>query len=173
MLNRPSRWIVIAVAALSLLLPASVAAQDASGTPTANPVVVRTVLSQGEPAAAPGRVLQLVQFTISAHLKLPVHTHPGMQTAWLESGMLQYTVVAGGPVPVVRASATPGTPGRMETLSAGQTATFHPGDSWTEPEGMVHFAENTGDVTVVILVASLLTEGAPPATVINAATPTS
>lgn len=156
-----------ALAALMWALPLALA-QDA--TPAATPAVVREVLSQGEPATAPGQILQLVKFIIPAHMRLPVHTHPGMQTAWLQSGELQYTVVSGGPVSIIRAGAE-GTPGPPETLSAGQTTTFRPGDSWTEPAGMVHFAENTGDAPVVILVASLLTEGAPPASVVTIATP--
>ena len=38
---------------------------------------------------------------------------------------------------------------------------------------MVHFAENASDEPVVILVASLLVEGAPAATIVDEATPTS
>lgn len=152
---------------------AGVAAQSGEATPATTPAVARIVLSQGEPSSAPGQVLQLVRFVIAPHAKLPVHTHPGMQTAWLESGELTYTVVEGGPVTVNRAGAGNGTPGPVETLSAGQTTVFHPGDSWAEPQGMVHFGENAGDVTVVILVASLFPDGAPASTLVQIATPTS
>jgi quercetin dioxygenase-like cupin family protein len=148
-----------------------VAAQSNPATPTPTPSVVREVLSQGEPSSAPGQVLQLVRFVIAPHAKLPVHTHPGMQTAWLESGDLTYTIVKGGPITVNRAGDGNGTPGPVESLGEGQTTIFHPGDSWAEPKGMVHFAENAGDVPVVILVASLFPDGAPPSTVIQVATP--
>jgi quercetin dioxygenase-like cupin family protein len=173
MSTRLTRWLAIVLIAAGMMGAPLASAQDSTGTPAAAPAVVREVLSQGEPAAAPGRVLQLVRFLIPAHAKLPVHTHPGMQTAWLESGVLQYTVVQGGPITITRAGAGEGTPGPIETLSAGQTTTFHAGDSWAEPEGMVHFAENASDEPVVILVASLLVEGAPAATIVNQATPTS
>ena len=164
---------LIAAMAVACALASPGAHAQQAATPAASPAVVREVLSQGEPAAAPGQILQLVRFTIPAHLKLPVHTHPGMQTAWLESGALRYTVVTGGPAIIVRAGSSQGTPGPAETLSAGHSTTFLPGDSWTEPAGMVHFAENTGNEPVVILVASLLEKDAPPSTVVNFATPTS
>ncbi len=167
------RIIAIALFALGLMGAQGVLAEDA--TPVATPAsgVVRTVLSQGEPASAPGLNLQLVRFDIPAHTKLPVHTHPGMQTAYLVSGVLQYTVVSGGPVTVVRAATSEGTPGATETVSAGQTAVLNAGDSWTETEGMVHYAENPGEEPVVILVASLFMDGAPASTIVNVATPSS
>jgi quercetin dioxygenase-like cupin family protein len=165
------QFVAIALLALGLIGGPAALAQDANGTPAPSPGVVREVLSQGEPTAAPGRILQLVRFTIPAHAKLPVHTHPGMQTAWLESGSLKYSVVRGGPVTVTRAGAGIGTPGPVEMLLDGQSTIFKPGDSWAEPEGMVHFAENVGDDQVVILVASLLAQGAPASTLVNVATP--
>jgi quercetin dioxygenase-like cupin family protein len=162
--------LAIFVAALCVFAASGTLAENAA-TPAAGGAVARDVLSQGEPAAAPGEILQLVRFIIPAHLKLPVHTHPGMQTAWLEAGALRYTVVSGGPVSIVRAGGEQGTPGPPETLTAGTSTILHPGDSWTEPEGMVHFAENIGDEPVVILVASLLEKDAPPSTVVQIATP--
>src|SRR5687767_10509517 len=65
-------------------------AQDAAA-PTVAPVV-REVLGDGEPVAAPGQSLELVRFTIAPGTTLPAHTHPGMQVAWLEAGELEYTV---------------------------------------------------------------------------------
>jgi mannose-6-phosphate isomerase-like protein (cupin superfamily) len=91
-----------------------------------------------------------------------------MQAAWLEAGTLHYTVVS-GEVAVTRA-AGPGTPAAAETLTSGHSTDFHPGDSWVEPQGMVHNAENAGTEPVVILVASLLAANEPPAIVV--ATPT-
>ena len=131
-----------------------------SSTPTAV-AVVREVLAGGEPPSAMGKSLQLVRFIIAPGTKLAVHTHPGMQVAWLESGMLEYTVIS-GEVPITRAGPGLGTPGPVETLAAGQTTTFQPGDSWVEPEGVVHFGENAGSEPVVILVSSLFTIGEPP-----------
>ena len=130
-----------------------------SSTPT-TVAVVREVLADGEPPSATGKSLQLVRFTIAPGTKLAVHTHPGMQVAWLEAGMLRYTVIS-GEVPITRAGSGLGTPGPAETLAAGQTTTFRPGDSWVEPEGVVHFGENIGSGPVVILVSALFTIGEP------------
>jgi quercetin dioxygenase-like cupin family protein len=143
----------------------------AQATPEATPAaVVRDVIAAGEPATAPGQSLDLVRFTIQPHTKLPVHTHPGMQTAWLVSGELIYTVVSDGEVEITRA-ATGGTPAATETLTPGNSTTFHPGDAWVEPAGMVHFAENAGDDPVIIIVASLLASDQPPSTVVDVDTP--
>lgn len=146
-------------------------AQDAT-TPTVTAAVVRDVLGGGLPAAAPGKTLQLVRFTIAPGTTLPVHTHPGTQVAWLESGTLRYTVVQ-GEVPVTRVGPADGSPGPAETLTSGMTTGMGPGDSWVEPEGVAHFAQNAGTEPVVILVASLFTVGEPPSHAVAAATPTS
>lgn len=144
----------------------------AEGTPIATPApaVVREVIAEGEPAAAPGQSLDLVRFTIPPHITLPVHTHPGMQTAWLVSGELIYTVVADGEVEITRAAAG-GTPAASEVLTPGNSTTFHPGDAWVEPAGMVHFAENAGDEPVIIIVASLLASDQPPSAIVDIGTP--
>jgi len=144
-------------------------ATPVAASPAASPAVVREVLGTGLPPAAPGQALQLVRFTIAPGTTLPVHTHPGMQVAWLASGTLRYTVVR-GQVRITRA-AVAGTPGAVETLRSGQTTTFHAGDSWVEPPGMVHFARNDGPAPVVIWVASLLATNQPPSIPVTIATP--
>lgn len=144
-------------------------ADEATPTATASSGVVRQVLDGGMPSAAPGEVLQLVRFTIAPGTKLPTHTHPGMQVAWLEAGTLHYTVVQ-GTVQIMRASGA-GTPSATEMLTSGHSTDFQPGDRWVEPQGMVHRAENDGSTPVVILVASLLAAGQPPAQVVPVATP--
>ncbi len=133
---------------------------DATPTPSAG--VVREVLSSGDPAGAPGDVLELVQYTIPAGTKLPAHTHPGMQVAQIVSGTLSYTVLE-GTVPVTRAGTGEIVP---VTGDSGEVA-ISPGDSFYEAEGVVHFGQNAGTEPVVILVASLFTIGMPPAHVIG------
>ena len=169
-LRRRVAPLLLLVVILAGLAVGSGQAQDAA-TPTVAPVV-REVLGDGEPVAAPGQSLELVRFTIAPGTTLPAHTHPGMQVAWLEAGELEYTVIT-GEVPITRAGAAPGTPGPVEVLGEGQTTTFLPGDSWAEPEGVVHFGRNAGTEPVVILVASLFTTGAPPSNVVASATPVS
>lgn len=118
-------------------------------------VASRDVLVQGSPEAADGQVLQLVRYDIPAGVVLPMHTHPGMQIAWIESGVLTYHVVEGGSILVTR-GAHNGTPEATELLGPGETTELHPGDSVSELDGVVHYGENLGPEPVVILAATLL-----------------
>jgi quercetin dioxygenase-like cupin family protein len=139
-----------------------VTAQDAATPEAATGEVVREVLGSAEPAEADGELLQLSRYTIPAGAVLPVHTHPGVQMATVESGTLTYHVVSDGEVVITRADGT------TETALPGDTVTFEVGDSWVEPEGMVHWAENLTDQPVVLLSASLFGEDEPLSTVIEA-----
>lgn len=135
-------------------------AQEA--TPAATPAkVVREVLVAGNPDAAPGEVLELVRYDIPPNIALPVHIHPGMQVATVQSGTLHYTVVE-GTMTYTRAN------GETGVLKAGEDADFRPGDSLVEAQGMVHFGENRTDEPVVLLVASLFEAGVPPSTIVEA-----
>jgi quercetin dioxygenase-like cupin family protein len=117
--------------------------------------VVRHVLSASHPLAAPGEVLELVQYTIPRGATLPVHKHPGDQMAIVESGELTYHVMHDGAVAVNRADGT------KELIQPGQVTAFTVGDSWVEPAGMVHWAENRTDEPIVLISSSLLEEDAP------------
>jgi quercetin dioxygenase-like cupin family protein len=132
--------------------------------------VVREALVSGMPEAAPGLELQLVRYTIQPGTTLAMHTHPGMQIAWIAEGILTYTVVEGGEIPIWRA-AFEGNPEPPEMLAPGQTTELYPGDSVVETEGVVHFGANLGDKVVVIWASTLLTEGEPPAIVWEPGTP--
>lgn len=148
-------------------------AVDAVGPETETPAaasasggVVREVLSSGNPAAAPGEMLELVRYTIPAGTLLPAHTHPGMQAATIESGTLHYTVLV-GEVPVTRAAGSdPGLP--TEVTAGGGEVAIGPGDAFVEAAGVAHYGRNAGPEPVVILVASLFTVGAPPASLVDA-----
>lgn len=133
---------------------------------------VRDVLVSGLPERAPGQELQLARYTIQPGTTLALHTHPGMQIAWIAEGVLTYTVVEGGEIPVWRA-ASEGSPEPAEMLGPGEQTELHPGDSVVETEGVVHFGANLGDEVVIILAATLLTEGEPPAIIVEEGTPTS
>jgi quercetin dioxygenase-like cupin family protein len=167
-----------------VLLPAALigvlafAIAFASPTPSASPaaastvVASREVLVEGSPVAAPGQVLQLVRYTIPQGVVLPMHVHPGMQIAWIESGVLHYTVVEGGEIPIQRAWME-GSPEPLEMLGPGESTDLYPGDSVVEVLGVVHYGENLGKEPVVILAATLLEAGQPPAIVVTpAASPT-
>ena len=123
--------------------------------------VVRRVLGSAHPRSAPGETLELAQYTIPAGAKLPVHQHPGVQMATVASGTLAYHVLRGGSAAVTRADGT------GETIAPGHAATFGVGDSWVEPVGMVHYAENLTDEPVVLLSSSLLDDDVPPTELVD------
>lgn len=129
-------------------------------------VASRIVLVEGSPEAANGQVLQLVRYDIPPGVVLAMHTHPGMQAAYIESGVLTYHVVSGGAIPVTRA-AHDGTPEATELLEPGETTELHPGDAVVEVDGVVHYGENIGTEPVVILAATLLDPNQPPAVVVT------
>lgn len=156
--------LLLLVALLAAIPLAGSAAGQATPAPSGTPAsatpaaggVVREVLASSDPKEAPGEVLSLVRYTIPAGAKLPVHKHPGDQMATVISGTLTYHVVANGDVPITRANGT------KETAHPGDTVVFTVGDSWVEPEGMIHYAENRTDQPVVLLSSSLFAGNEPP-----------
>lgn len=158
-MKRFSAMMLALLGAFVMLLP-TVAAQDA--TPEATPAaVVREVINSGQPVAAEGQILELVRYHIPANISLPMHIHPGMQVAMVESGTLTYTVVE-GEATYIRADGTTG------ILTAGETMDLLPGDSLVEPQGMIHYGENLTDEPLVLLVASLFAVDAPPSSIVEA-----
>lgn len=138
-------------------------ATPASATPAAG--VVREVLSETEPATAPGELFQLVRYTIPPDTTLAAHTHPGIQMNIIEGGVLTYYVVAEGEVIVTRVDGT------VETFGPGESTTLHVDDRLIEPAGVVHYGANLGDEPVIILTASLLAADEPASTAVEMATP--
>jgi quercetin dioxygenase-like cupin family protein len=164
------RTLFAGIAVLLLLLvaiPFSGAAADQAATPDAvipSPTgeVVREIIGTSSPDEAPGEVFELSRYTIPAGAVLPVHVHPGDQMATVISGTLTYHVIANGSVAIVRADGT------EEIGEPGDTLTFTVGDSWVEPEGMVHWAQNLTGEPVELLSASLFEAGVPAAEVVEA-----
>jgi quercetin dioxygenase-like cupin family protein len=160
---------VVAVLGLLLALvaaPLAVASAQESATPESEipqprGEVVREVLGSIEPESAPGELYELARYTIPADAVLPVHTHPGIQMAIVESGTLTYHVLADGEVAIVRAD------GSEDVGQPGDTLTFEVGDSWVEPEGMIHWAENLTDEPVVLLSTSLLEADEPTSEIVD------
>lgn len=120
------------------------------------PPVERQILAAGDPAAAPGEKLELVRYTIQPGTALAAHHHPGMQLAYVEAGTLTYTVVE-GTVTITAAD------GATRSVGPGETATIVAGEWLVETEEIVHFGENAGREPLLILAATLLEAGQPPA----------
>ncbi|MGC4106641.1 MAG: cupin domain-containing protein [Thermomicrobiales bacterium] len=159
-----SRTRSLALAAMLLLgvavaIPhtsATTQAQDsATAEATASPdayggtVEKDVLIEDSDETSAPGETLSLTRYTIPAGAKLPVHYHPGVQMASVVSGELTYHVIE-GKLYVVRADGT------KVTYESGATVVFTAGDSWEEPEGMIHYAENLGDEPVILISTALL-----------------
>lgn len=137
-------------------------ARESNMTAYGDAPVERRVLSSSHPLAAPGETLELVQYIIPSGARLPVHRHPGVQMATVESGSLTYHVVDHGEVIVTRADGT------EESIGAGVVTNFGVGDSWVEPVGMVHYAENLSDEPVILMSTSLLDDHEPPTELVEA-----
>lgn len=121
--------------------------------------VTREVFASALPATAPGQDLTLSRVVIPAGASLAAHHHPGPQLAWISAGTLTYTVESGEVT--IRRSA--GTPDEVEeTVGAGETTDIETGDAVVELPGMTHAARNDGDTEIVIYLAALFEEGAPP-----------
>ena len=165
--NRTLRWILLLIASTLTMTVGMLQAGAQSSTPVdatpEAPAVVREVLSSGNPDAAPGEVLELVQYTIPGNITLPVHIHPGMQVSTIVAGELRYTVVEGEAYLTRAGSDTQ----EVITPESGETA-INPGDKLVEPQGLVHFARNGQAEPIVILTASLFEEDQPPSTLVEA-----
>ena len=115
--------------------------------------ITRTDLGTALPGSAPGEELGLWQYRIPAGAELAPHTHAGWQIARIVRGALEYTIISGEGT-LIHAD------GSSEPVGPG-TYTLQTGDSIVENPGLQHFGANATDDDVVILAATLYTEGAP------------
>lgn len=150
--------LLAAVAVAALALAATVLAI----TPADPPPVVRTALAEARsPAGAAGETLGLSRVTVAPGGSLPLHRHPGTQTAYVARGALTYTVERGR-VLVRRGNSEQGTR-VVRAIASGQTAVIRAGSWIVERPGTIHRAANRGRRGIVIWVATLFRTGAPPA----------
>ena len=151
--NRRLQCLTVVAAALMLLAARTTsAAQDAS--PEAQPIV-NTILGRGLPNDAPGKVLQLEQYTFAPGAMIPTHTHPGAYLIYVESGDFGFTVIKGD-AEITHAGAT-----EAEPIQAGAEVVAHQGDALFENGGVVHSARNAGTTPVVVYTAALLDANQP------------
>jgi quercetin dioxygenase-like cupin family protein len=134
--------------------------------PVGPPPVVRTALAAApNPAGAPGKTLGLSRVTVAPGGSLPLHRHPGTQTAYIARGALTYTVVTGR---VVVRRGNPETDAQtVRTIDSGETAVIRAGSWIVERPGTIHRAANRGDRQIVIWLATLFRTGAPSAILVT------
>jgi hypothetical protein len=156
---RKSRTSRLAVAVAVPALVAGGYAAGAAGRPGAS--ATRVALAQAvDPTGAKGRTLGLARVTIPAHTQLALHRHPGTQIAYIQTGTLTYTVKQGS-VPVFRGAADQ-KPQLVRRVTAGHTGVVRSGEWVIERPSAVHFGANRGSRPLVILLATLFTNGSPP-----------
>ncbi len=166
MLHRRVRATVPLFALIAALLVAPVAAARAQDLPpdpaltvTQGNGVVREVLGSGLPSGAPGQGLVLLRFTFQPGAIIPPHIHPGVQTAYVLSGTLGYTVLCG--YALVTPPPAGDDPPRTERRDPGPEFLLGPGGSLVEIEGLVHSGRNAGPSPLVLLASSLLAADMP------------
>ena len=115
-------------------------AQTETMPPAANQGITPEILAVTQPSNAPGQETGDSPGNVCPGRRPRAHTHPGDQLIWLELGTLHLVVVE-GEVPIQRTPSN-GTPGPSEVLSSGQETDLNPGDSWVEPEAVVHYGVN-------------------------------
>jgi quercetin dioxygenase-like cupin family protein len=160
---RPQRWAAALLALALAWAAAGCGRGSGSSQPAGGAAAKREALGrQPNPIGAPGRTLGLARVVIPPGARLPLHRHEGTQVAYVQSGTLSYTVVRGA-VAVMRGSAD-ARPAPVRRITAGQTASIRAGQWLVEEPADIHRAANRGSAPVVVLLATLLRTGAPPAT---------
>jgi quercetin dioxygenase-like cupin family protein len=125
------------------------------------PPVSRVALAQQvDPVGAAGRTLGLSRVKIQPRARIALHRHPGTQLAYIQRGVLTYSVRTGS-VEVMRGAADQ-SPKVVRRIDAGQTGKIRAGQWIVEQPGTIHRARNASHASVVILLATLFTNGSPP-----------
>jgi len=145
---------------LGALLPA------AFGKTEAAPTAIRNALAQTDRVqGAPGRTMVLSRVVVQPGAKLVTHHHLGTQIARIQSGVLHYTVRKGSAI--VRRGESDQDPALVRKIEAGQTAALRSGQWIVEQPSDIHEAANRGTTPVVLYLATLLKDGAPPSTAVS------
>jgi quercetin dioxygenase-like cupin family protein len=150
------RIIVLLVAAVG----AGAYAVGASSQTTAGQASRAALAQAVNPVGAKGRTLGLSRVTIPPHVQLGLHHHAGTQIAYIQRGTLSYTVRTGA-VNVYRGAADQH-PRIVRTVTAGHSGKVFTGEWVIEQPQVIHFGANNGNTPVVILLATLFTNGSPP-----------
>jgi len=155
------RTLVVSLAAV-LLLGAGTALGLALGSAGREPApVVRDALAQSKhPRGAKGKTLGLTRIIVKPGAGLALHHHPGTQIAYIQSGVLTYTVDEGHSV--VKKGVADDHPKVVHRLRPGDTANIKPGQWLVEQPDSHHHAANRGKKRIVIYLATLFRSGAPP-----------
>jgi quercetin dioxygenase-like cupin family protein len=92
---------------------------------------------------------------------IALHHHEGTQVAYIQSGVLTYTVKSGS---VTVMSGPADSPTVVRKINGGQTGKIRAGQWIVEQPSTIHQAANNGSAKIVIYLSTLLRTGAPPST---------
>jgi quercetin dioxygenase-like cupin family protein len=124
--------------------------------------VTRAALAQSTKVrGAAGRTLGLSRVTIPVGGRIALHHHQGTQVAYIQAGILSYTVKSGA---VTVSSGPADNATVVRKISSGQSGQIRAGQWIVEQPSTIHRAANKGKTKVVIYLATLLRKGAPPST---------
>jgi quercetin dioxygenase-like cupin family protein len=124
--------------------------------------VTRTALAQSTKVkGVKGKTLGLSRVTIPAGGTIALHHHQGTQVAYIQSGVLTYSVKAGS---VTVMTGTADNPMVVRKIDEGQTGRITAGQWIVEQPSTIHQAANKGNAKIVIYLSTLLKTGAPPST---------
>jgi hypothetical protein len=158
-MNRSRILLTFVAAALATCGVLVATAQTAPRSPS--PSATRVDLAAGMPSFARGYRLSLTRAVIPPGSAFPPHRHPGMQVSYIESGTLRFKVFRGA-VRVYKGNAD-GSQKLVRTIRAGHTGSISRGQWIVENQFLWHQGANVGRRTVVIVLATLLRAGKPPA----------
>jgi quercetin dioxygenase-like cupin family protein len=138
----------------------AVSATAADEDPAPVTVTRQALAEVAGPTGAPNRTLGLSRVVVMPGAELASHHHPGSQLGYVAEGVLTYTVETGR----ARLMKGPGDDATVvRVVKPGTTVKVRPGHWLQEEQGEVHHAANTGEIPVVIYIATLLRTGEPAA----------
>lgn len=148
---------VAMAAVLSLVSVTATAAQ--SGMPSCMVGVTAQPLAQAMPPDAGGDALVVLRLTIDPSGGFQPHTHPGVVTASVVSGSLDFTLLEDDDMVINRAPVD-GTAVAADPVTPHQAITANPGD-WFVEAGSIHEAWNRSDQPAVLIVTGLVDPNQP------------
>jgi len=155
------RHVLVPAAAVALVASGVGVGWSAAAVDPAPVVVVRELLAQDEaPRGAPDRTLGLNRVTVMPGARLASHHHPGTQIAYVETGVLTYSVETSS---IAVRTGPSDAPRVVRRIRAGETARIKAGQWIVEQPDMTHHAANRGSTPVVLYVSTLFRTGAPAA----------
>jgi quercetin dioxygenase-like cupin family protein len=157
----PRLRLAAVLAAIALLGTGVVVGRVIAQSGDAAPVARAPLAESDKVKGGKGRTLGLSRVTIPVGGMIPLHHHQGTQVAYIQRGVLTYTVEKGS---VTVHSGPADAPRFVRRIPAGRTGRIAAGQWIVEQPSTIHRARNNGKEKIVIYLATLLKTGAPPST---------